>query len=227
MLHYLKEKLEPIEALTKANMDSVIKELPNLEALMLALTTSRKYKKKCKQTRQQQQSTANHPSSSTTGTIWNFPIRLKKKYYQLITAGLKDIECRLNTGQFKKFKVGDSFHFVSFQLKQWVKITARHVFPDVKTALQHLSLARMLPDCVSIDEAVKEYNTFPNYQHFLSQQNPKALVAFEFTLIPDPTKVQPVPASMPVADEPQESSPEEPSDDDRTPPPASDRSPNL
>jgi ASC-1-like (ASCH) protein len=182
MMHYLKHKLEPIEAITKGNIDRVMTEIPMLEALMLASTSSRHQK-------YQQDNSTNDPPPSMTGKIWKYSIRIKQKYYEFITSGLKDIECRLNRGYFQKFRVGDSLCFTYFKSKQWVTITARHVFPDVQTALHHLSLDRVLPNCVSIDEAVKEYNTFPNYKHYLSQQNPEALVAFEFRLIADPNKV--------------------------------------
>jgi ASC-1-like (ASCH) protein len=92
----------------------------------------------------------------------------------------------LNKGLYAKFKVGDSFCFTFFEKKQWVAITERKVFKDVKSALQQYDLSIVLPNCKTINEAITIYNSFPGYEKHLSRQRQDNLVALRFTLISDP-----------------------------------------
>lgn len=91
-------------------------------------------------------------------------LRYKKKYFRMITAGKKDLECRLNYPFIKKIKVGSAVRFFWEKEKYDVKILAIRKYKTFSEMLNNEDASRLVPG-MSKEKALREYNTiYPNWK---------------------------------------------------------------
>jgi len=90
--------------------------------------------------------------------------KLQKPYYTYIRDGIKIYELRVNDEKRKKMKIGDIWKFTcanNEKLPEYnTKIIDKKIYKSFEEAIKNVSYKKLLPNCKSIEEAIKTYNSF-------------------------------------------------------------------
>lgn len=94
-------------------------------------------------------------------------LSVQKKYFDAINAGIKTVEGRVNSNNFKDLKPGMPITFTcsdDYSKKINCTVQAINVYPDFKTMLKKEGLQNMLPGIKSIEIGVGIYESFHGYK---------------------------------------------------------------
>jgi ASC-1-like (ASCH) protein len=94
----------------------------------------------------------------------HFEITLMGKYLNFIKSGQKKVEVRINSGQFKNVKIGDTIKFFNRTDEVTCEVTSTEVFKDFRTLLEKAGVENVIPGCKSIDEGNRLINSIPTFQ---------------------------------------------------------------
>jgi len=90
--------------------------------------------------------------------------KLQEPYYTYIKDGIKIYELRVNDEKRKKMKIGDIWKFKctnNEKLPEYnTKIIDKKIYKSFEEAIKNVGYKKLLPNCKSIEEAIKTYNAF-------------------------------------------------------------------
>ncbi|HPT66374.1 MAG TPA: ASCH domain-containing protein [Candidatus Woesebacteria bacterium] len=110
-------------------------------------------------------------------------INMKRKYLQQIISGEKTTEGRINSGPFKNVQEGDKIKFFNDggrYISALCEIRGVQKYPGFQEMLEGEGYQTMIPDAVSLREAVSVYNGIPTYPE---RAREKGVVALRLKVI--------------------------------------------
>lgn len=91
-------------------------------------------------------------------------IPLKRQYLYLIANGRKTVEGRINTGQFRSIRAGDSIQFFSGEYKVPCRVTEVKTYKTFEEMLRAVGVEKCLPGVKNLADGVGIYNAIPGYR---------------------------------------------------------------
>jgi len=93
-----------------------------------------------------------------------FSSKLQEPYYTYIRDGIKIYEMRVNDEKRRKMKIGDIWKFKNANNENLpefnTKIIDKKIYKSFQEAIKKVGYKKLLPNCKSIEEAIKTYNAF-------------------------------------------------------------------
>lgn len=95
-----------------------------------------------------------------------FSSKLQEPYYSYIKNGIKIYEMRVNDEKRRKMKIGNIWKFKNANNENLpefnTKIIDKKIYNSFEEAIKKVGYKKLLPNCKSIEEAIKTYNAFDN-----------------------------------------------------------------
>lgn len=110
-------------------------------------------------------------------------IKMKRKYLQQIISGEKTTEGRINSGLFKNVQEGDKIKFFNDggrYISALCEISGVQKYTGFQEMLESEGYQAMIPDAISLREAVDIYNGIPTYPE---RAREKGVVALKLKVI--------------------------------------------
>jgi ASC-1-like (ASCH) protein len=90
--------------------------------------------------------------------------KLQEPYYTYVRDGIKIYELRVNDEKRRKMKIGDIWKFKNANNEKLpefnTKIIDKKIYKSFEEAIKKKGYKKLLPNCKSIEEAIKTYNAF-------------------------------------------------------------------
>ena len=109
-------------------------------------------------------------------------LTLKGQYLSQIKNGSKTVEGRIFSGQFTRYREGDTIRFFNRNDSVTCRIKAVNSFNTFKEMMQHCGVHACLPDANSLEDGVAAYHKIPN---FSDRERRSGVVSFEIERQPD------------------------------------------
>ncbi len=125
-------------------------------------------------------------STSSVPTNQFSEVLLHDSYFPAILSGAKSIDARVNKPPYDTLDVGSIIKFVGTQTKSleaYCYINRCQKYKTFQEMLTAEGLSKCLPTITSIEEGVKIYFNFPNYE---ANEKIYGVVAFQISLLPVP-----------------------------------------
>lgn len=87
----------------------------------------------------------------------HFRKHLSEPWFSFVAQGLKTIEGRLNKGDFRKMKEGDTITFFNNNREVTVRVIAKKYYPTFKRMLALEDKEKVLPSCSDMNIYYKYY----------------------------------------------------------------------
>lgn len=95
-------------------------------------------------------------------------LKVNKKYFNFIKSDKKKVEGRINDEKRQKIKLGQLVRVINADDEKaepiYSIIQYKHEYPSFKEMLITEGLKNVLPNVKSVEEGVKLYYSFPNYE---------------------------------------------------------------
>jgi ASC-1-like (ASCH) protein len=102
-------------------------------------------------------------------------VTLKEPYFSQIREGLKTIEGRINSGQFKNLRAGETITFINGQREVRCKVEAKRIYKSFREMLTKEGVDKCLPDARNLEAGVNIYDRLPGFPERARQSGVVAL----------------------------------------------------
>eukprot|EP00930_Biecheleria_cincta_P097323 TRINITY_DN89047_c0_g1_i1.p1 TRINITY_DN89047_c0_g1~~TRINITY_DN89047_c0_g1_i1.p1 ORF type:complete len:229 (-),score=33.96 TRINITY_DN89047_c0_g1_i1:553-1239(-) len=129
---------------------------------------------------------ADQPPAGTSAHTVSKPkltLRIQERYLAAIEAGHKTVEGRVFQGSVRSLAPGDLISLSSGSRSVTVQVAEVIRFRSFSELLEVCGLQSCLPGCPSLDEGVRIYHSFPNYEQLAATNG---VVAFKISMARGP-----------------------------------------
>lgn len=126
-------------------------------------------------------------NKTNSSTMNSAPIEvlLYDGYFQPILMGEKSVDARINKAPYDIIRIGSIIKFVGTQTKSleaYCRVEDRREYKTFEAMLNAEGLSKCLPGVATVQEGVKTYFGFPNYE---TNEKTFGVVAFQIVPLPD------------------------------------------